>query len=42
MRRYIERHIEDKLAHMFIGNEILAGSTVVVDETNGKITVKIK
>ena len=42
MRRYIERHIEDKLAHMFIGNEISAGNTVVVDETNGKITVKIK
>ncbi len=42
MRRYIERHIEDKLAHMFIGNEISAGNTVVVDDTNGQIYVKIK
>ena len=42
MRRYIERHIEDKLAHMFIGNEISAGNIVVVDETNGEITVKVK
>ncbi len=42
MRRYIERHIEDKLAHMFIGNEISAGNTIIVDETNGEITVKIK
>ncbi len=42
MRRYIERHIEDKLAHMFICNEISAGNTVIVDEANGEIAVNIK
>ncbi|MBE7024391.1 MAG: ATP-dependent Clp protease ATP-binding subunit [Ruminococcaceae bacterium] len=40
MRRYIERHIEDKLARMFIGNEIQAGCTVTIDEKDGKITVE--
>jgi len=42
MRRYIERHVEDKLAHMFISNEIAPGSNVVVDEQDGIIIVKTK
>ncbi len=42
MRRYIERHIEDKLAHMFIGNELKAGCTVTVDEKDGEINVTVK
>ncbi len=42
MRRYIERHIEDKLAHMFISGEIVAGSKVSVDEANGEMIVEVK
>lgn len=42
MRRYIERNIEDKLAHMFISNEIKPGSQVIVDEKDGKINVETK
>ncbi|MBQ7097471.1 MAG: ATP-dependent Clp protease ATP-binding subunit [Clostridia bacterium] len=42
MRRYIERHVEDKLAHMFIANELQAGCTVTVDEQDGEISVAVK
>ena len=42
MRRYIERHVEDKLAHMFIANELKAGCTVTVDEKDGEISVVVK
>ncbi len=39
MRRYIERHIEDTLAQMFISNEISAGSNLCVDEKDGSIDI---
>ena len=42
MRRYIERHIEDTLAHMFISGKIAAGSNVDVTEKNGEIHIDIK
>ena len=39
MRRYIERNIEDALARMFIGGKIASGSNLLVDETDGFLTV---
>ena len=39
MRRYIERNIEDALARMFICGEIASGSNLLVDETDGVLTV---
>ena len=42
MRRYIEKHIEDKLALMLIEGELLSGNEVIVSAENEDITVKIK
>ncbi|MBR5614782.1 MAG: ATP-dependent Clp protease ATP-binding subunit [Clostridia bacterium] len=39
MRRYIERHVEDKLAQMFISGELTSGSNVLADATNGQINI---
>lgn len=41
MRRFIEKHIEDKLARMLIKGELQHGCTAVVDVTNDEITVNI-
>lgn len=41
MRRYIERNIEDALARMFIGGEIASGSNLLVDESDGVLTVSV-
>ncbi|MBQ9757926.1 MAG: ATP-dependent Clp protease ATP-binding subunit [Clostridia bacterium] len=39
MRRYIERHIEDALAQMFIGGEIQEGSQIFVTAENDTLKV---
>ncbi len=41
MRRYIERHIEDKLAQMYISGKLTAGSCVLVDAEDEEIKVDI-
>ena len=42
MRRYIERHIEDKLAQMFICGELKSGDTAFADAKDGQIVINIK
>lgn len=42
MRRYIERHIEDKLAQLYIANELHHGSQAFVDAQDSNIIVTIK
>ncbi len=42
MRRFIEKHIEDKLAQMLIAGQLIHGSEAFVDENNDDITVEIK
>lgn len=39
MRRYIERHIEDALAQMFIGGELLDGSNVLISSEDNTLKV---
>ncbi len=39
MRRYIERHIEDALAQMFIGGELLDGSNVLISNEDNTLKV---
>ena len=39
MRRYIERHIEDALAQMFIGGELLEGSNVLISSEDNALKV---
>ena len=41
MRRYIERHLEDKLAQMYISGDLAAGSRVLVDAKDGEIEINI-
>ncbi|MEG1442388.1 MAG: AAA family ATPase, partial [Oscillospiraceae bacterium] len=41
MRRYIERHIEDKLAQALISSEIKSGDTACVDVKDNEVTVKV-
>ena len=41
MRRYIERHIEDKLAQAYISGDLPAGSTAVIDAKDDCVTLKI-
>ncbi len=42
MRRYIEKHIEDKLAHMLIDGRLTNGSTAVIDTDGEEITATVK
>ncbi len=42
MRRFIERHIEDKLAQMYISGELKAGDTVLADSCDGEVVVKLQ
>ncbi len=39
MRRYIERHIEDALAQMFIGGELSDGSNVLISSEDNALNV---
>ena len=40
MRRFIERHIEDKLAQMLIGGELKAGGSAEVTAEGGELQIK--
>ncbi len=40
MRRFIERHIEDKLAQMLIGGELHAGGSAEVTADGGELKIK--
>jgi ATP-dependent Clp protease ATP-binding subunit ClpE len=42
MRRYIERHVEDKLAQLYISGNLIDGSKAFVDVNDGKIDIVIK
>ncbi len=42
MRRYIERHIEDALAHMLLTNDIKSGQRAVVTAENGELKISAK
>ncbi len=42
MRRYIERHIEDALAHMLLTNDIQSGQTAVVTAGDGELKISTK
>ncbi len=42
MRRYIERHIEDKLAQLYISGELKNGNIVVADAADDTIQLTIK
>ncbi len=41
MRRYIERHIEDKLAQLYISGELKEGSHALVDSVDGEIKITL-
>ncbi len=41
MRRYIERNIEDRLAQMYIGGELPAGSHVSVTAENDELSINL-
>ena len=41
MRRFIEKHIEDKLASMLIAGELVSGSSVKLSAENGEIIVAL-
>ena len=42
MRRYIERHIEDALAHMLLTNDIKSGQMAVVTAEGGELKISAK
>ena len=42
MRRYIERHVEDKLAQLYISSELTDGSCAMVDVDDNQIKVTVK
>ncbi len=42
MRRYIERHIEDALAHMLLTNDIESGQTAVVAAEDGELKISAR
>ena len=41
MRRYIERHVEDKLAQLYISGELKDGNTASVDALDGEIKIEL-
>ena len=39
MRRYIQEHIEDELAELYLSGALTGGDTAVVEVKDGKLSV---